>query len=94
MAVCTGSPYIGILANCKMLYIADDQTTQFNSPVFLFYIFTCTIIIDGYEFFCSANNVILCAGNAEGILPTKYFDQVTDHQTGKTAIFDIHTIKK
>ena len=38
--------------------------------------------VDGYEFFCSANNVILCAGNAEGILPASYFAQVTDHRTG------------
>ena len=53
-------------------------------PIFLLYIFTYTIIIDGYEFFCSANSVILCAGNAEGILPVEYFDKVTDHQTGKT----------
>ena len=41
--------------------------------------------IDGFDFFCSANNVILCAGNSEGILPSKYFAQVIDHRTGKIA---------
>lgn len=31
---------------------------------------------DNYKFFKSANDVILCSGNEEGFLPTKYFKQV------------------
>lgn len=42
------------------------------------------MIIDGYKFFSSANNVVLCAGNAEGVLPTQYFANVTDHKTGES----------
>ncbi len=39
---------------------------------------------DGYEFFQSANNVILCAGKGEkGILPSTYFSKVVDLTTQK-----------
>ena len=34
-------------------------------------------ISDGFEFFESSNGVILCAGDANGTLPTKYFKRVT-----------------
>ncbi|KXJ29944.1 tRNA 2'-phosphotransferase 1 [Exaiptasia diaphana] len=33
-------------------------------------------IQDGYKFYRSANNVILCPGNENGFLPTKYFERV------------------
>lgn len=47
----------------------------------------CTVLIridlkralkDGYEFYESANGVILCAGNKDGFLPARYFANVTD----------------
>ena len=34
-------------------------------------------IEDGFEFFESTNGVILCPGDKEGTLPTKYFQKVT-----------------
>ncbi|EDO48485.1 predicted protein, partial [Nematostella vectensis] len=37
--------------------------------------FVC-LFLDGYEFFTSTNNVILCPGNVDGLLPPCYFDQV------------------
>ena len=33
---------------------------------------------NGFEFFISKNNVILCSGNNEGFLPVEYFKKVTD----------------
>lgn len=38
---------------------------------------------DGIEFFESENGVILCPGNEQGILETKYFTKVLDVKTGK-----------
>jgi len=36
-------------------------------------------LTDGFRFYQSANNVILCAGNQEGVLPVKYILRVMDH---------------
>ncbi|XP_027221764.1 tRNA 2'-phosphotransferase 1 isoform X1 [Penaeus vannamei] len=41
---------------------------------------------DGYKFYKSANNVILCPGNEEGFLPPKYFAKVTDKRTGENRL--------
>ncbi|CAG2189672.1 TPT1 [Mytilus edulis] len=35
-----------------------------------------TALADGFKFFRSANNVILCAGNEDGVIPPKYFVKV------------------
>ncbi|XP_063427928.1 uncharacterized protein LOC134711320 [Mytilus trossulus] len=35
-----------------------------------------TALADGFKFYRSANNVILCAGNEEGVIPPKYFVKV------------------
>ncbi|CAG2210191.1 TPT1 [Mytilus edulis] len=35
-----------------------------------------TALTDGFKFFRSANNVILCAGNEDGVIPPKYFVHV------------------
>ncbi|KAK4317607.1 hypothetical protein Pmani_011314 [Petrolisthes manimaculis] len=37
----------------------------------------------GFKFYKSANNVILCAGNDEGYLPSEYFLKVVDKKTGE-----------
>ena len=42
------------------------------------YIDVAAALADGYKFYRSANNVILCPGNAAGILPPKYFSKVKD----------------
>lgn len=39
-------------------------------------------LADGYEFFESANKVILCPGNALGYLPTEYFQKVVHKVKG------------
>ncbi|KAF2356192.1 Phosphotransferase KptA/Tpt1 [Trinorchestia longiramus] len=39
-------------------------------------------LVDGYKFFKSANNVILCPGSESGFLPPKYFAQVIDTRSG------------
>ena len=39
--------------------------------------------LDGYKFFVSANNVILCPGDEiNGILPLKYFKMAVERKKG------------
>ncbi|XP_048586209.1 tRNA 2'-phosphotransferase 1 isoform X2 [Nematostella vectensis] len=47
-----------------------------SSCQLLIYINLKKALNDGYEFFTSTNNVILCPGNVDGLLPPCYFDQV------------------
>ena len=42
------------------------------------YIDVAAALADGFKFYRSANNVILCPGNTAGILPPRYFAQVKD----------------
>lgn len=35
-------------------------------------------VSDGFQFYRSANGVILTPGNEHGILPTEYFEKVTE----------------
>lgn len=42
------------------------------------YIDVAAALGDGYRFYRSANNVILCPGNETGILPVRYFSKVKD----------------
>ncbi|VDP35618.1 unnamed protein product [Schistosoma mattheei] len=44
-----------------------------SSAEIIIYIDLIKAINDGYKFYLSKNNVILCEGNKEGCLPTKYF---------------------
>ncbi|KAK3745508.1 hypothetical protein QZH41_009912 [Actinostola sp. cb2023] len=43
-------------------------------------------IQDGYKFFRSANNVILCPGNEDGFLPPKYFERVVQLRPSRKGI--------
>ena len=54
-----------------------------GSAEILVYVDMCKAIADGIEFFVSQNNVILCSGNAEGILEPKYFSKIIDKGTGE-----------
>ena len=47
-----------------------------NSEVRI-YIDVAEAMKDGYEFFESSNGVILCPGNENGTLPSKFFKKVT-----------------
>ena len=38
---------------------------------------------DGFEFFESANKVILCPGDEKGFLPPKYFKKVVHRKKGR-----------
>jgi 2'-phosphotransferase len=42
------------------------------------YIDVAAALADGFKFYRSANNVILCPGNEAGILPARYFAKVKD----------------
>lgn len=42
---------------------------------------------DGFKFYRSANDVILCPGNEEGILPVKYFAEVRELPSGNPLPF-------
>ena len=53
----------------------------------LIYIDLSKALNDGYKFFRSANEVILCSGNEEGYLPTEYFLKVTDRKSGRLLPF-------
>nr|AAW24665.1 SJCHGC01721 protein [Schistosoma japonicum] len=44
-----------------------------SSAEILIYIDLAKAMKDGYKFYISKNNVILCEGNSDGCLPTKYF---------------------
>ncbi|CAH8842039.1 unnamed protein product [Trichobilharzia szidati] len=44
-----------------------------SSAEIVIYIDIMKAVNDGYKFYLSKNNVILCEGNSEGCLPTKYF---------------------
>ncbi|XP_053641476.1 tRNA 2'-phosphotransferase 1 isoform X3 [Cherax quadricarinatus] len=41
---------------------------------------------DGFKFFKSANNVIMCSGNEAGYLPPEYFLKVVDKRTNKELV--------
>ncbi|CAE1257683.1 TRPT1 [Acanthosepion pharaonis] len=58
---------------------------------------TCDVLIyidlkkamqDGLKFFLSANNVILCSGNKDGIVAPKYFSKVIDRKHGNCLPLD------
>ena len=49
----------------------------------LIYIDIMKAIKDGFKFFVSPNNVVLCAGDREGTLPVDYFLKVLDRKSGQ-----------
>ncbi|XP_059176464.1 tRNA 2'-phosphotransferase 1-like [Physella acuta] len=58
---------------------------------------SCTVLIylnlqkalqDGFQFFLSANNVILSPGNGDGVIPPVYFEKVIDRSTGEKIFQD------
>merc|ERR1712079_873123 len=53
-----------------------------NSCQVLIYIDIVEAVKDGYRFFVSANNVVLCEGDHTGTLPVKYFLKVIDRESG------------
>ncbi|KAG1666731.1 tRNA 2'-phosphotransferase 1 [Nymphon striatum] len=48
---------------------------RFNAEVYI-YIDIVSAMGDGFTFYRSENNVILCEGNAQGFLPPKYFKEI------------------
>merc|ERR1711976_754435 len=54
-----------------------------NSCQVLIYIDIVEAVKDGYRFFVSANNVVLCEGDHTGTLPVKYFLKVIDRESGR-----------
>lgn len=57
-----------------------------NNCDLLIYLDICKAVRDGIEFFVSENNVILCSGNAQGYLDSKYFSKIIDGKTGNDVI--------
>merc|ERR1711976_915608 len=57
-----------------------------NSCQMLIYIDIVEAVKDGYRFFVSANNVVLCEGDHTGTLPVKYFLKVIDRESGKDTL--------
>lgn len=53
----------------------------------LIYINLRKALEDGIQFFRSSNNVILCAGDANGYLSTKYFEKVVDTSSKQSIDF-------
>lgn len=58
---------------------------------------SCTVVIylnlqkamqDGLKFYLSANNVILCSGNKDGVIPPGYFDKVKNRRSGQIKYFE------
>lgn len=47
-----------------------------------------TALKDGFKFFRSANNVILCAGNEDGVIPPKYFVEAVQRNPRQRLEFD------
>ncbi|XP_063418758.1 uncharacterized protein LOC134701538 [Mytilus trossulus] len=47
-----------------------------------------TALKDGFKFFRSANNVILCAGNEDGVIPPKYFVEAVQRNPRQRLQFD------
>ncbi|CAC5418578.1 TRPT1 [Mytilus coruscus] len=47
-----------------------------------------TALADGFKFFRSANNVILCAGNEDGVIPPKYFVEAVQRNPRQRLEFD------
>ncbi|XP_071160696.1 uncharacterized protein [Mytilus edulis] len=45
-------------------------------------------LADGFKFFRSANNVILCAGNDDGVIPPKYFVEAVQRNPRQRLEFD------
>ena len=42
----------------------------------------CVCDTDGFQFYRSANDVILCPGNENGLLPPNYFSEVREFPSG------------
>jgi len=55
-----------------------------SSCTVLVYLNLSTAMEDGLEFYQSANNVILCSGNQDGVILPKYFEKVKNRRSGKT----------
>ena len=49
---------------------------------------------DGFKFYWSANNVILCPGNEQGFLPPQYFEKVMQTKPSKYFILISFTIEQ
>ncbi|CAH3043328.1 unnamed protein product, partial [Pocillopora meandrina] len=49
---------------------------------------------DGFKFYRSANNVILCPGNEQGFLPPQYFEKVMQTKPSKYFILISFTIEQ
>ena len=47
------------------------------------------VSVDGYKFYLSENNVILCSGDESGILHRKYFKNVVDRKSGDSGVNNI-----
>lgn len=58
---------LGIRPNCTVLIYVD----------------TAKLTEDGYKLYRSRNGVILCSGNEEGTIPSYYFLQIVDRDTGR-----------
>merc|ERR1712157_333932 len=57
-----------------------------NSCQVLIYIDIVEAVKDGYRFFVSANNVVLCEGDHTGTLPVKYFLKERDNKESEKEI--------
>ena len=54
-----------------------------GSTEVLIYVDMSAAIADGIAFFLSENNVILCSGDAQGMLHPKYFSKIVDKKSGE-----------
>lgn len=88
----------GMRSSCQ-LYIfinlekALEGKLKLNRKPFVFLFVHRNSFSDGFHFFLSSNNVILCPGNDNGILPPEYFRLVQDCQ-GKEYELTIDRFKK
>jgi len=49
---------------------------------------------DGLKFYSALNEVIMCSGDVNGCIPTKYFKEIKNIHTGEQIDFNIDTPKQ
>lgn len=67
-----------IIKNCRSVFVHVfvHNATKLKRIFFI-------VALDGLKFFISKNNVILCPGNENGYLETKYFAKAVNVKSGQ-----------
>ena len=61
------------------MFLGETKNIYLETSFGLVFLFS----LDGFKFYRSSNNVILCPGNEQGFLPPEYFERVVQTRPSK-----------